>query len=181
MNVYESCPTFITQRFVLRLVKKEDAEGLLRVYSDTLAQPYFNADNCTGDFRMHKMEDMQACVDMWLWSYDRGDFVRWTVLHKDAPVGTVEMFRRNMEDGGTGVLRIDLCHDYEDEDVLDELLEVMLPELFELFGCKKILTKARSFMHRRKASLKRHGFVEQKKPLIGHDGTKYGDYWYCRA
>ena len=34
MNVYESCPTFITPRFTLRLIRREDAPGLLPVYSD---------------------------------------------------------------------------------------------------------------------------------------------------
>ena len=49
-NVYESCPTFLTDRFRLRLVQRSDAAGLLRVYSDPVAQLYFNADNCHSDF-----------------------------------------------------------------------------------------------------------------------------------
>ena len=76
MTVYQSCPTFITQRFVLRLVRKEDAPGLLKVYSDRQAQHYFNSDNCTSDFRYSTLKEMQQCIDMWLWSYQQGHFVR---------------------------------------------------------------------------------------------------------
>ncbi|MBQ8556822.1 MAG: N-acetyltransferase [Clostridia bacterium] len=180
MNVYENCPTFITQRFTLRLIHKEDAAGLLRVYSDTQAQPYFNADNCTGDFCINTLESMQECVNMWIWSYDNGWFVRWTILEKGTPIGTVEMFRQD-EVNRRGVLRIDVRSDREFEDVHDELLETMLPELFDMFGCDQIVTKAKSFMVQRKSALAVHGFAPSDTVLVGHDGTKYGDYWLRRA
>ena len=81
IDVYKTCPSFITQRFSLRLVSKGDAPGLLKVYSDKVAQPYFNADNCTSDFRYATLREMQQCVDMWLWSYQQRHFVRWTITH----------------------------------------------------------------------------------------------------
>ena len=56
ISVYDSCPVFITHRFTLRLVRREDAAGLLRVYSDKTAQGYFNADNCT-TVEMFRRED----------------------------------------------------------------------------------------------------------------------------
>lgn len=182
MNVYENCPSFITQRFWVRLVREEDALGLLAVYSDRDAQPYFNADNCTSDFRYKTLEEMRSCVEMWLWSYRHGQFVRWTVLQDNVPVGTVEMFRR--DDGpdgrGCGVLRMDVHSHYEFDDVFDELLDAMLEPLHEHFGCGTILTKAPRFAHRRQSSLRLYGF-EPAPPLTGHDGRPLEDYWAHRA
>ncbi len=182
MNVYKSCPTFITPRFTLRPVRREDAAGLLDVYSDKSAQHYFNADNCTSDFRYSTLQEMLECIDMWLYGYAHGWFVRWTVLSGKRPIGTVEMFRRDDgENGeGLGVLRIDLMSMYEFPDVHEELLRALLPELHELFACQRILTKALPVMARRRLALVVHGFVPYKKPLIGENGVEYGDYWVRR-
>lgn len=179
MNVYETCPTFITPRFTLRLVRREDAPGLLRVYSDPAAQPCFNADNCTSDFRFATLREMEDCIGMWLWSYEHGDFVRWTVLQGDDPVGTVEMFKRDEgRDGlGEGLLRIDLISRLEQSDVIDELLRAILPEMHELFGCARILTKALPVMARRRLALVLHGFFPSKDPLVGQGGVEYVGYW----
>lgn len=182
ISVYESCPVFATERFALRLVRREDAPGLLKVYSDRQAQHYFNSDNCTSDFRFSTLQEMQQCIDMWLWSYQQGHFVRWVILTDKRPVGTIEMFRR--DDGadgqGEGVLRIDLMSMYEFPDVFDELLSVLLPALHEHFGCARILTKALPHMERRRLALVLHGFIPSKKPLIGHGGIEYGHYWAHR-
>lgn len=182
MNVYESCPVFITPRFKLRLVRKEDAPGLLQVYSDKTAQACFNSDNCTSDFRYATLKEMESCIDMWLWSYAHGHFVRWTILCDERPVGTVEMFRRDDgKDGkGEGVLRIDVKSMYEFSDVFDEILRTILPEMHELFGCERILTKALPLMARRRLALVLHGFIPSKTPLIGHGGVEYGCYWARR-
>lgn len=182
MNVYETCPVFITPRFTLRLVRKEDAPGLLKVYSDKTAQAYFNSDNCTSDFRYASLKEMENCIDMWLWSYAHGHFVRWTILYDQQPVGTVEMFRRDDgKDGkGEGVLRIDVKSMYEFPDVFDEILRTILPEMHELFGCARILTKSLPVMARRRLALVLHGFFPSKEPLIGDDGIEYGNYWACR-
>ena len=179
MNVYRDCPTFVTPRFTLRLVRMEDAPALLRVYSDKLAQPCFNADNCTSDFRYASLAEMEDCIRMWLWNYENGCFVRWTILRLDVPVGTVEMFRRDAgKDGqGEGVLRIDVSRQFEFTDVFDELLHVLLPALHEHFGCARILTKAMPHMMQRRLALVLHGFFPSKAPLRGDDGIEYGNYW----
>lgn len=38
MNIYDSCPTFESKEFLLRFVKVEDCDDLLRVYSDKNGQ-----------------------------------------------------------------------------------------------------------------------------------------------
>lgn len=165
MNVYESCPVFTLPGFTLRLVTPEDAEGLLHVYSDPAAQDCFNADNCTSDFRYATLLEMQDCIDFWLASYDRGDFVRWTVLRHDLPVGTLEMFRRDDEDNGTGVLRLDLISRLETADVILELLSMLLPAMHQLFGCECILTKSTLAMIQRNAALMGLGFCPHTQPF----------------
>ena len=34
MNIFEKCPVLESDRFVLRMIEKEDCEDLFRVYSD---------------------------------------------------------------------------------------------------------------------------------------------------
>lgn len=182
MNVYETCPTFITPRFTLRLICMEDAPGLLKVYSDKVAQHYFNADNCTSDFRFATLREMEDCIRMWIQAYQKGWFVRWTILREKTPVGTVEMFRRDDGDHGEGlgVLRIDVLSMYEFPDVHEELLRTILPELHELFDCQRILTKSLPVMARRRLALVLHGFIPYNKLLLGDDGIEYGNYWVRR-
>lgn len=183
MNVYESCPAYQTPHLTLRLVRREDAGGLLKVYADPRAQAFFNADNCTSDFCYTHLPEMVECVNMWMWSYAHGYFVRWTILHEETPVGTVEMFRRDEgEDGeGRGVLRIDVGSRYERAKVFDELLAALLPDMHRLFGCRQVLTKAFQDSPERLEALRRHGFVPAPGAVTRHDGTPIPDYWTHRA
>ena len=182
MNVYETCPSFFTHRFFLRLVRREDAPGLLKVYSDKTAQEYFNVDNCHSDFRYSTLREMEQCIDIWLRAYADGKFVRWTILLGEKPVGTLEMCRRgDGKDGkGEGVLRIDLMSMYEFSDVYDEILRTILPEMHEIFGCERIMTKSLPLMARRRLALVLHGFIPAKDPLVGDHGIEYGNYWARR-
>lgn len=182
-NVYESCPVFITPGFTLRLVRREDAPGLLKVYSDKQAQEYFNADNCTSDFRYSTLREMEQCIDFWLTAYARREFVRWVILdERRRPVGTVEMFRRgNGKDGkGEGVLRMDVSRMYEFTDVFERLLQVILPAMHELFHCERILTKALPHMQQRRLALVLLGFVPSRQPLMGRGGIELPHYWAHR-
>ena len=165
MNVYESCPALTTAQFTLRLISPEDAVDLLRVYSDPSAQDCFNADNCTSDFRYSTLKEMEQCIDFWLASYARDDFIRWTILQEDTPVGTVEMFRRDEENNGTGVLRLDLISCLETADVILELLGAVLPTMHQLFGCECILTKSTPAMAQRNAALMGLDFLPHTKPF----------------
>ena len=183
MSVYQSCPFFVTQGFTLRLVRREDAPGLLKVSSDKQAQHYFNCDNCQSDFRYATLKEMEQCIDFWLASYARGDFVRWTILDdRKRPVGTVEMFRR--DDGadgkGEGILRMDVISRLEFTDVFEQLLLSLLPALHELFHCERILTKALPHMMQRRVALVLLGFVPCKQPLRGQGGIELPHYWAHR-
>ena len=43
-DVYEYCPEFENEKFLLRLISAEDSNDLLKVYSDPDAVPFFNSD-----------------------------------------------------------------------------------------------------------------------------------------
>lgn len=57
-NVYEKCPKFENEQFLLRFVEETDALDLLEVYSDKNALPFFNSDNCHGDNFYYPTEEI---------------------------------------------------------------------------------------------------------------------------
>lgn len=183
MNVYEDCPVFENDRFLLRFVKQEDANDLLRVYSDKNALPFFNSDNCDGDnFYYTDMDKMKSAIDFWLRSYETRWFVRWTIIDKaiSQAIGTAEMFHRVADDdfNHVGVLRIDVRSDYEKSDILNELFELFVTQNFELFDCNKIITKIPVYAVERINAAKKFGFIKSDSHLIGtNDHYAYKDYW----
>lgn len=178
MNVYENCPVLENDHFRLRLVREGDAEELLRVYSDTDAVPLFNSDNCHGDdFHYSTLARMLEGIRMWLWSYEHGWFVRWSVveLASGQAVGTMELCRREGEN--CCILRLDLRSDYERKTAIRSLLGLILPEAEALFGCASVITKAIPKAAVRRETLEEMGFVPLETPVLGSDGTCYWDYF----
>lgn len=182
MNVYENCPVFESGRFKLRLIEEGDAAGLLKVYGDKKAVPFFNSDNCHGDdFYYTDMERMRQAVNFWTEAYSNGWFVRWTVIDKaaDGIAGSVECFLRQADDyfSPCVLLRLDLRSDYEKCGIIEELLTLITPPSFEVFGCNMVATKVIPAAKKRLKAVKSLGFVKPNEYLIGHDGTRYGDYF----
>ena len=94
MNIYETCPVLESERFLLRLVKNEDCDDLLRVYSDKNALPFFNSDNCNGDnFYYETKEKMAEALGFWNLSYENGWFARLSIVDKEisSVIGTIEL------------------------------------------------------------------------------------------
>ena len=179
-DVYTRCPTLTGPILTLRPIAPEDAEALLAVYGDETRTPFFNGDNCHGDnFHYPTLERMQQAVRFWLDSYAHGYFVRWAVVAAGTPIGTVECFHRVAADayGGCALLRIDLRADMENAAVNGECLDLLLPHLEELFHANRAAIKAPPVAAERIAALTARGFTPGNAPLIGHDGTHYGDYW----
>lgn len=181
MNVYEQCPQLSSDRFLLRQTGFEDCDDLLAVYSDKAAVPIFNSDNCTGDFYITTEKDMRNMIDFWLREYALGYYVRWSIIDRrtDHAVGTIELFNRKAEDffNNVGLLRLDLRSDYENEEDIVCILNIILPRTCELFGCGAIATKAPSCAQSRIAVLESMGFHYREEQLYGHDGRAYGDYY----
>ncbi len=181
-DVYESCPTFENERFLLRFVEQKDCADLLKVYSDEKAVPLFNSDNCHGDdFHYTTTERMKQAIDFWIFSYEYRYFVRWSVVDKsdDAVIGTIELFNRSAEDhfNNCGLLRLDLRSDYEDQQDITDILSLILPHTSDMFCCESIATKAVAIAAERIAALRKLGFSLSEYKLKGNDGTEYGDYY----
>lgn len=181
MNVYETCPQFSSERYLLRMVSPEDRDDLLKVYSDTDAVPIFNSDNCTGDFHITTREDMARTIEFWLREYACRYYVRWSVIDRAAEqtVGTIELFHRTADDfyNHVGLLRLDLRSDHETEEAITEILSILLPPAYGLFTCDAIATKIPACARTRIKALTNLGFRYSPEPLYGHDGTAYGDYY----
>lgn len=180
-NVYEFCPSFESENYVIRQLQAKDIHGLLKIYSDTNALPFFNADNCHGDdFHYTTLERMQQAIDFWEEAYKNGWFVRWSVVDKRAQetVGTIEAFHRTAEDHFTDtcLVRLDLRSDYETEACIAEILQTIEKDFFDLFYCEKLATKGFPNSPERLKALRRLSYCKSDCPLVG-SYDKYFDYW----
>lgn len=188
-NPYVECPVFETENFILRLVTEDDAADLLTCYSDTNARSIFNSDTCTSNFFYDTSDEMSDCIKMWLNSYVRKEFVRFSIIDKCSShaVGTIEMFGmvgkykttqdawRAVQQSGTtsrGILRLDIMSKYEEAVCLDELFTLCLKDFFDLFAVNQIVTKAIPQAGKRVNILKKLGFVVYYFPEREY-------YWVC--
>ena len=182
MNIYETCPTFGSEKFIIRLFKDEDRDDLLKVYSDKNALPFFNSDNCDGDnFYYSTKERMAEAMAFWHMSYENGWFARLSIVDRAASevIGTVELCLRISEDefNQMGVLRVDVRSDYEKETVLYDIFALVTPKLGEMLGCKGVLTKAPIYAVERIKAIQRAGFTKSEHLLVGKNGYAYDGYW----
>jgi len=186
MNVYKELPEFYGKNFILRKVRTDDAQDLLRVYSDEKSVPLFNTDNCNGDdFHYTEFNRMRQALDFWKFSYENGYFVRWVIEEKNngKAIGTIEMFRRESKADvfdNCGILRLDLKSEYETQGFITEILSSLIPVSFYMFGCDKIASKIPQFAKPRIKAFTSIGFIPEKSCLTGHDGTLYGDYYIIK-
>ena len=185
-NIYEQCPVLENERWLMRFVKEEDSEDLLKVYSDKQALPFFNSDNCHGDnFYYAKKETMDAAIKFWLESYEGRWFVRLTIIDKriSQAIGTIEMFHRPSDDDfdGDGLFRLDVRSDYEKSEELQEILALFVPQAYELLDCEEIITKIPLYAVERIDAAKKSGFSRSDRFLVGgEDRYAYKDYWTIR-
>lgn len=63
MNPFLDCPVYETEHFIIRKLKREDAEALFSCYSDPDAARFFNGDCCEDDFYYTDLEKFKGCVD----------------------------------------------------------------------------------------------------------------------
>ncbi|WP_346913199.1 GNAT family N-acetyltransferase [Clostridium sp.] len=173
-NVYEQCPIFKNDFITLKKTTTIEAEELLKCYSDKEAVKFFNSDNCHGDdFYYTTVERMEQAIKFWDFSYENKYFVRWTIVLNDTneKVGTIEMFRREAEDefNHYGVLRIDLQSKYEKQKYIDDILEIVNENFFELFNVEQILIKAIPNATERIESLKKKSYVPLNRKMMTYD------------
>ena len=181
-NVYEECPKLENDKFLLRFIEETDMEDLLKVYSDKNALPFFNSDNCDGDnFYYATLDRMKSAYDFWVYSYREKWFVRWSIVDKktNEVIGTIELFKRIAKDetDGMGTLRLDVRSDYEKEESLKSILEIIKANAYDLFDTDTILTKIPNYAVERAAAAESLGFIKRDITLVGDDGTQYRGYW----
>lgn len=184
-DVYKSCPKYESESYILRMVCREDAQDLLKVYSDRKAVPFFNSDNCNGDdFYYTTKNRIEQAIEYWIFEYNRRGFVRWAIVSKATKeaIGTIELFHRDAKDYFTncGLLRLDLRSDYEISSEIVKILGLIIEPAYILFHCDKIATKAIPSAIERRKALKTFGFYPESEELIGHDGTSYNSYFVLK-
>lgn len=186
MNIYENCPVLENNRFLIRLINKEDCDDLLEVYSDKNALPFFNSDNCNGDnFFYSTRERMMDAILFWLLAYENRWFVRLSIMDKATSkvIGTIEICYRVSEDAfnNMGILRVDVRSDYEKEDELYDIISLITPQIYEMLGCCKVITKAPIYAVERIKAIQKLGFRKSEHLLKGgHDGYAYNGYWTAK-
>ena len=166
---YAQCPVLETESFVLRLVSNEDAVDLLACYADERARPIFNSDTCTSFF-FHTVCEMADCIQLWLDSYAREEFVRFSIIDRRSghAVGTIEIFGMvGAYKTERGILRLDIASKYEVSPYLDELFSICTKNFFDLFSVRLIVTKAKPETERA-VVLKQLGFAVYDFPGREH-------------
>ena len=185
IDVYEQIPIMESEKYMLRGINDADANDLLKVYSDVNSVPIFNSDNCVGDFYITTMQDINRMINFWRLEYQKRYYVRWAVIDKktNCAIGTIELFNRKAEDyfNNCELLRLDLRSDYENQEVIEDILGIIIPKTKEMFACEMIATKAISIAKERIAALEQMGFGLSEEVLVGHDGTKYDSYYVREA
>jgi len=91
-------------------------------------------------------------------------------------IGTIEMFHRLAEDefNHYGILRIDLKSEYETQNIIKNILDIVNEFFYDVFDVKYILTKAIPIATERINALMEIGYKPINKKIIIYD-----DY-YCR-
>lgn len=185
MNIYEKCPILENENFILRLFQKEDCDDLLNVYSDKMALPFFNSDNCDGDnFYYDTLGRMKEAIIFWQMAYDNKWFSRLSIVDKKTKIviGTVEVCLRASNDffNNMGILRVDVRSDYETEEALFNIYSIITPSLEELLGCKGIITKAPIYAVERIKAIQKIGFTQSNHFLVGKNNYQYDGYWIIK-
>ncbi|WP_337262666.1 MULTISPECIES: GNAT family N-acetyltransferase [unclassified Serratia (in: enterobacteria)] len=170
-NPYKECPTYETSNFIIRLISENDAEGLLKCYSDVNSRSLFNSDRCMGGFNFNTIEEMKDAIIGWLDCYEREEFIRYSIVNRDTglAVGTIEMFATvNDYKVSSGILRLDISSEYETEMYLTEVFAVCSKHFFDTFSVEEIVTKAIPVAEVRINSLLELGFTKYESPDREH-------------
>lgn len=171
-DVYTVCPVYQTRSLMLRRTAPQDAEALLKCYSDERAVSFFNSDNCNGDtFYYTTIERMARTIGLWEASFKARQFIRWTISANSSGeiIGTVEMFYRTTTEelGPYGLMRIDLRSDFETPPVISELLDIADRHFYDAFDVETIVTKAIPEAKARTEALTQKGYKPLEKEFLG--------------
>jgi RimJ/RimL family protein N-acetyltransferase len=170
-NSFINCPTYETENFLLRKLATKDFEELFSCYSDPLAAKFFNGDNCGISFYFDDKNKFKECMDYWLKAQDIHDFIRFTIVSKvyGKALGTIEICpssKYSYKGGKVGILRLDIKSEYETKTVMEELLGILISNLYKDFKVDFLLTKAITEAYARIATLNKNNFNKVAKGEI---------------
>ena len=156
-TIYDKCPVYESDHFLLRLVDEKDAEDLLQCYSDESAVRLMNSDNCSCDFHFQTLSEMNDQIRGWLGAYKEGAFIRFSIvdIQTSKAVGTIEMFDKTKD---IGILRLDLCSTYETQNYLNELIGLSTDKFHDIYDVQHILIKAIPSARERISALRESDF-----------------------
>lgn len=178
MNPFVECPVYETERFLIRKLEEKDTEELFACYSNPEAAKFFNGDCCGDDFFYTDMEKFKTCVAYWISRYEAQDFVRWTIQDKEKQclIGTIEVcpsLKYAVDGKVMGILRIDLRSEYEKQDILEELMDVLLKHIYEDFQVASVLMKIQKGAKERQKFIQKYHFVSAKDEC----NISFSDYY----
>lgn len=175
MSIFSNCPVLESARFQLRLIDPSDSWDLLECYSDKNSAKLFNSDNCSSDFYITNIKDMESAIKIWLECYTRKEFVRFSIVDffTGKIIGTIEIFGKNLDNKNTGILRLDIKSEYEKEQYINDLMHLITVEFKTLFNLDAIVTKSIPEAKERIKVLREHDFVETNIIPMPHYFIKY--------
>jgi ribosomal-protein-alanine N-acetyltransferase len=173
---FEKCPQYQNEHFLIRKMEKEDAGALFLCYSDKEAAKFFNGDACGDNFYYTDYVKFLDCMKFWKSRYEVRDFVRFSIIDivLQEAIGMVEICptkKYSVDEKWIGILRIDLKSEYEW--AYEEILQCILPSIYEDFGVDAVLTKAQKYAEHRRQILKNHQFVF----AMDECNISYNDYY----
>jgi len=150
-------------RFIVRLLREDDALALLECYTDPLAWPIFNCDGSPMKYRFHYLPEMETCIDYWMLDYEKRASIRFGIVdrERDKAIGTIGFSARpgvTPGYGKVGLLRLDLPSRYENESAIMEIMQLAGAHFYGLFGVDSIITKAIPEAKERIAALEKIGY-----------------------
>ncbi len=169
-DIYEEWRSYQNELILLRPIVQSDAEALFQTYSDKKSWEFFNCDNFLFPCYLEKMEHMEETVSYYMKAYSIHEFIRWTIVHKKDGkiIGTIENFHRDVRNErgdhtnaltDTALLRIDLKSEYETEEVISSILDLVEDTAYEDFHCSFLATKAVDTALVRRKVLTEKGYV----------------------
>lgn len=164
ISVFEKCPIYQSEHFLLRKMDMRDAEGLFQCYSNPDAAKYFNGDCCGDDFYYTDFSKLMKCMEFWESRYREKDFVRFTAMdiELEKVIGMVEVcpsYKYSADGHCMGILRLDLLPEYEAGRDIQELMEMVLEHVYEDFRVNSVIMKAQEDALIRRDVLKNLHFV----------------------
>lgn len=174
-NPYKIGTTYESDKFYYRQVKISDAQSLLACYSDERAVSLFNSDNCASDFYYRRKIEMINCIKFWNSEYKSKYYIRYAVIDKNSKIaiGTLEFFAKktsHSEYGRVGVLRIDLCTEYESQEMINDILIMVEENFVRDFDVDVIITKAIPLAFERIDSLRGNSYKKiEEKGIVNYE------------